>query len=128
MEAFLRDKGYNTAICKTKWEKSGGVTAENYEFIDVVRSDSKRYFIDMDLASEFVIARPTNFYENLFQYLSRVYVGKTEDLKHILKVTIDVAKQSLKSDDGGAANCDGGEIVVAFDSVARSSTHRDAVL
>ncbi|CAA3020488.1 Hypothetical predicted protein [Olea europaea subsp. europaea] len=95
--AFLRDKGYNAAICKTKWEKSGGVSAGNYEFIDVVRSDSKRYFIDLDFASEFVIARPTNFYENLLQYLPRVYVGKPEDLKHILKVTSDAAKQSLKS-------------------------------
>ncbi|XP_022846352.1 uncharacterized protein LOC111369100 [Olea europaea var. sylvestris] len=94
---FLRDKGYNAAICKTKWEKSGGVTAGNYEFIDVVRSDSKRYFIDLDFASEFVIARPTNFYENLLQYLPRVYVGKTEDLKQILKVTSDAAKISLKS-------------------------------
>ncbi|CAA2996323.1 Hypothetical predicted protein [Olea europaea subsp. europaea] len=103
VDAFLRDKGYNTAICKTKWEKSGGVTVENYEFVDVVRSDSKGYFIDLDFASEFVIARPTNFYENLLQYLSRV--------------TIDAAKQSLKSSDGGAANRDGGETVVAFDSV-----------
>ncbi|CAI9778687.1 unnamed protein product [Fraxinus pennsylvanica] len=95
--AFLRDKGYNAAICKTKWERSGGLTAGNYEFIDVVLSDSKRYFIDLDFASEFVIARPTNFYENLLQYLPRVYVGKTEDLKKILKVTSDAAKQSLKS-------------------------------
>ncbi|CAA3019986.1 Hypothetical predicted protein [Olea europaea subsp. europaea] len=84
-EAFLRDKGYNAAICKTKWEKFGGVTAGNYEFIDVVRLDSKRYFIDLDFASKFVIVRPNNFYENLLQYLPRVYVGKTEDLKHILK-------------------------------------------
>ncbi|CAA2996742.1 Sulfate thiosulfate import ATP-binding cysA [Olea europaea subsp. europaea] len=123
VEAFLRDKGYNAAISKTKWEKSGGVTVGNYEFIDVVHSDFKRYFIDLDFASEFVIARPTNIYENLLQYLPRVYVGKTEDLKHILKVISDAAKQSQKSGDGGAANRDGGEIVVAFDSVARSGTH-----
>ncbi|XP_022893196.1 uncharacterized protein LOC111407765 [Olea europaea var. sylvestris] len=95
--AFLRHKGYNAAICKTKWETSGGLTAGNYEFIDVVRSDSKRYFVDLDFASEFVIARPSNFYQHLLQYLPRVYVGKSEDLKQILKVTSDAAKRSLKS-------------------------------
>ncbi|KAL2464627.1 putative ovule protein [Forsythia ovata] len=64
----------------------------NYEFIDVVLSDSKRYFIDMDFASEFVIARPSNLYQPLLQYLSRVYVGKREHLKQILKITSDAAK------------------------------------
>ncbi|KAL2486308.1 Protein of unknown function (DUF506) [Abeliophyllum distichum] len=95
--AFLREKGFNAAICKTKWESSGGLTAGNYEFIDVVLSDSKRYFIDLDFASEFVIARPSNLYQHLLQYLPRVYVGKSEHLKQILKVTSDAAKRSLKS-------------------------------
>ncbi|KAI3450813.1 hypothetical protein Pfo_007478 [Paulownia fortunei] len=96
--AFLRDYGYNAAICKTKWESSGGLTAGNYEFIDVLKKDSStRYFIDLDFASEFEIARPTNSYERLLQYLPRVFVGKNEDLKQILKAMSDASKRSLKS-------------------------------
>ncbi|KAK6141875.1 hypothetical protein DH2020_024387 [Rehmannia glutinosa] len=96
--AFLKNYGYNAAICKTKWERSGGLTAGNYEFIDVLTKDSStRYFIDLDFASEFQIARPTNSYERLLQYLPKVFVGKSEDLKQILKAMSDAAKRSLKS-------------------------------
>ncbi|KAL0389894.1 UNVERIFIED_CONTAM: hypothetical protein Scaly_0346500 [Sesamum calycinum] len=90
--------GYNAAICKTKWESSGGLTAGNYEFIDVLRKDSStRYLVDLDFASEFEIARPTNSYDRLLECMPRVFVGKSEDLKQILKAMSDAAKRSLKS-------------------------------
>lgn len=100
--AFLRNLGYNAAICKTKWESSGGLTSGNYEFIDVVRlesgtSQSHRYFVDLDFAGEFVIARPTRHYELLLQTLPEVFVGRSEDLKQIVKAMSDAAKRSLKS-------------------------------
>ncbi|CAI9774438.1 unnamed protein product [Fraxinus pennsylvanica] len=93
--AFLRQYGHNAAICKTKWESSGGLTAGNYEFIDVILRDSTRYFIDLDFAAEFKIARPTNFYEHLLQFIPTVFVGKDEELKQILKIMSDGAKRSL---------------------------------
>ncbi|KAL3850444.1 hypothetical protein ACJIZ3_012326 [Penstemon smallii] len=96
--AYLRDCGFNAAICKTKWESCGGLTAGSYEFIDVVRTEySTRYFVDLDFKSEFEIARPTVSYERLLPYIPRVFVGKIEDLKQILKVVSDAAKRSLKS-------------------------------
>lgn len=98
---YLRDFGYNGAICKTKWENSGGLKAGNYEFLDVIRSDSgnriTRYFIDLDFAAEFEIARPTNYYERLSQSLPKVFVGKSEELKQMLKVMSDAGRRSLKS-------------------------------
>ncbi|PIN14021.1 hypothetical protein CDL12_13368 [Handroanthus impetiginosus] len=98
--AYLRSCGYNAAICKTKWQSSGGLTAGNHEFFDVIRTEnSTRYFIDMDFASEFEIARPTDSYERLLQHLPRVFVGTSEDLKQILKVVSDAARRSLKSKD-----------------------------
>ncbi|XP_031255672.1 uncharacterized protein LOC116113655 [Pistacia vera] len=100
---FLRELGHNAAICKTKWNSSGGLNAGNYEFIDVVQSNSYklqyRYFIDLDFASEFEIARPTNAYSRLLQCLPRVFVGKSEELKSIVKVSCDAAKKSLKARD-----------------------------
>ncbi|XWS76026.1 hypothetical protein CRYUN_Cryun01aG0142300 [Craigia yunnanensis] len=99
--AYLRELGHNAAICKTKWSSSGGLTAGNYEFIDVVQSVSStwqnRYFIDLDFVSEFEIARPTSEYSRLLQYLPRVFVGKNEELKNIVKVMSDSAKRSFKS-------------------------------
>lgn len=95
---FLRDYGYNAAICKTKWESYGGLTAGNYEFIDVVRKDSSvRYFVDLEFASEFEIARPMNSYERLLQCLPKVFVGKIDCLREILKIMSDASKRSLKS-------------------------------
>ncbi|XP_022771546.1 uncharacterized protein LOC111314440 [Durio zibethinus] len=100
---YLREAGHNAAICKTKWSSLGGLTAGNYEFIDVVQPVSStrqnRYFIDLDFASEFEIARPTSEYSRLLQYLPRVFVGKKEELEKIVKVMSDSAKRSLKSKD-----------------------------
>ncbi|KAK4366233.1 hypothetical protein RND71_014113 [Anisodus tanguticus] len=98
---YLRYFGYNAAICKTKWESSGGLKAGNYEFIDVIRSDSMitRYVIDLDFSAELEIARPTNHYERLLQSLPNVFVGKSEELKQILKVMNDAGRRSLRSKD-----------------------------
>lgn len=100
--AFLRSCGYNAAICKTKWESLGGLTAGSHEFIDVIRSDSggrhsSRYFIDLEFAGEFEIARQTKQYECLLRTLPRVFVGRSENLKQIVKVISDAARRSLKS-------------------------------
>lgn len=99
---FLRGLGYNAAICKTKWESSGGLTAGNHEFIDVLRSDSAsssstRYLVGLDFEAEFQIARPTKHYERLVQSMPTTFVGKPEQLKQILKTMSDAARRSLKS-------------------------------
>ncbi|XP_047940043.1 uncharacterized protein LOC125187489 [Salvia hispanica] len=96
---FLRNCGYNAAICKTKWPSCGGLTAGSYEFIDVLTADPSpaRYFVDLDFAAEFEIARPTIAYERMLQLLPRVFVGKIDDLKQILRSASDAAKRSLKS-------------------------------
>ncbi|EEF28889.1 uncharacterized protein LOC8273685 [Ricinus communis] len=98
MMSFLRELGHNAAICKTKWDSSGGLNAGNYEFIDAVVL-SNRYIIDLDFASQFEIARPTNEYRKQVQSLPRVFVGKSENLKRIIKVMSDAAKRSLKTRD-----------------------------
>ncbi|MCL7044831.1 hypothetical protein MKW94_009919 [Papaver nudicaule] len=99
---YLRENGYNAGICKTKWESSGGLTGGNYEFIDVIRppslssSSEIRYFIETDFIGEFEIARPTPQYEKLVQILPRVYIGRSEELKQIIKLMSEAAKKSLK--------------------------------
>lgn len=95
---YLQKLGYNAAICKTKWEKCGGLTAGNYEFIDVIRSSSgDRYFIDVNFAGEFQIARQTNQFRRFINILPIVFIGKSSDLKKIVKVMSDEIRRSLKS-------------------------------
>lgn len=96
--AYLRNRGYNAAVCKAKWESCGGLTAGSYEFVDVVRAESsERYFVDLDFVAEFEIARPTSSYELLLRRLPRVFVGSGGDLRQILRVVSDAARRSLKS-------------------------------
>ncbi|KAL5711907.1 hypothetical protein ACHQM5_014132 [Ranunculus cassubicifolius] len=100
---FLRELGHNAGICKTKWDSTGALTAGSYEFIDVVRSDSstfkERCIIDVDFAGEFIVARPTKEYERLLKNLPGIYLGRSEELKQIIRVMSDAAKKSLKSKD-----------------------------
>ncbi|KAJ0911014.1 hypothetical protein HanRHA438_Chr06g0258581 [Helianthus annuus] len=98
---YLQKLGYNAAVCKTKWLSCGGLTAGNYEFIDVVRSESSdcsvRYFIDVNFAGEFDIARQTNQFRRFTEILPTVFVGKSADLKQIVKLMSDEIRWSLKS-------------------------------
>ncbi|XP_030547796.1 uncharacterized protein LOC115753362 [Rhodamnia argentea] len=108
--SYLREIGHNAAVCKSRWESSGGMTAGNYEFIDVLSPSSasapapaawqqqqSRYFVDLDFAGEFEIARPTSRYARLLRLLPEVFVGTGDELKRIAKVMCDEAKRSLKS-------------------------------
>ncbi|KAL8087690.1 uncharacterized protein LOC141697525 [Apium graveolens] len=98
--AFLRNNGYNAGICKTKWEKSGGLASGSYEFIDVLRSHDpkkRRYFIDLNFAPEFEIARRTSQYERLLQTLPNIFVGKSDNLKQIVRIMSDAVRRSLRS-------------------------------
>ncbi|XP_021720147.1 uncharacterized protein LOC110687811 [Chenopodium quinoa] len=97
--AYLREIGYNAGICKTKWDSSAGgtLTAGNYEFIDVIRPNSTvRYIIDAEFSGEFEIARETENYRILRTSLPRVFVGKVEDLKKIIRLLCDEARRSMK--------------------------------
>ncbi|KAF8094619.1 hypothetical protein N665_0358s0001 [Sinapis alba] len=98
--SILRELRHNAAVCKTKWKSSGGLTAGNHEFIDVVfatSSQTVRYIVDIDFKSQFQIARPTVQYARVLQSLPTVFVGRVDDLKRILRLVCDAARVSLKS-------------------------------
>ncbi|KAL1565747.1 hypothetical protein AAHA92_01435 [Salvia divinorum] len=96
--AYLRNCGYNAAVCKTNWPSSGGLSGGSYEFIDVESSAMRmRYVVDLDFAAEFAIARPTSSYECLLRRLPRIYVGTAEEMRQILRAASSAARCSLKS-------------------------------
>ncbi|KAL5997247.1 hypothetical protein ACLOJK_008177 [Asimina triloba] len=96
---FLRDAGYNAGVCKTRWERSGGLAGGCYEFVDVVRGEGdswQRYIVDVGFTGEFEIARPTAAYEKVLQALPRVYVGRPEELRQLVRLLSDAAKRSMR--------------------------------
>ncbi|CAI8608201.1 unnamed protein product [Vicia faba] len=99
--SFLREKGHNAAICKTRWESSGGLTAGSHEFIDVVQSGSStwqtRYFIELVFAGQFEIARPTSRYMEIMSYVPGIFVGTSEELKRTVLALCGAVKLCLRS-------------------------------
>ncbi|CAL9222341.1 unnamed protein product, partial [Arabidopsis halleri] len=102
--SFLRELGHNAAVCVSKWNSSAKLTAGSYDFIDVVDKSTSdndrtavRYFVDLDFASQFEIARPMPEYMRVLQLLPNVFVGKEENLRTIVRESCDAAKRSLKS-------------------------------
>ncbi|VFQ95939.1 unnamed protein product [Cuscuta campestris] len=95
--AYLRDLGYNAAVCKTRWERRDGITAGGHEFLDVLRSDSARHLIDLEFSSQFEIARPTNQFQLLVRSLPGTFVGRSEELKKMLRLMSEAARRSLEA-------------------------------
>lgn len=99
--AVLRELGHNAAVCKTKWSLSGSMSSGDHEFVDVVRAGGGqgqiRYFVELDLASEFQIARPTLQYSRMLLCLPMIFVGTGDEFKRIVRVLCDAARKSLRS-------------------------------
>ncbi|CAI9771296.1 unnamed protein product [Fraxinus pennsylvanica] len=87
--------GYDASICKSKWEKSSSIPAGEYVYIDVI-AEGERLIIDIDLRSEFEIARSTSSYKVILQSLPNIFVGKPDRLLQIVSIVSEAARQSLK--------------------------------
>ncbi|XP_022723949.1 uncharacterized protein LOC111280755 [Durio zibethinus] len=92
----LRDKGFDAGLCKSRWEKFGGHPAGSYEYVDVNISGT-RYIIEVNLAGEFEIARPTTSYASLIDVFPKIFVGKPEELKQIVRLMCKAIRESMKS-------------------------------
>ncbi|KAE9592298.1 hypothetical protein Lal_00033515 [Lupinus albus] len=91
----LSSLGYDSSICKSKWDKTSSYPAGAYEFIDVI-VEGERLLIDIDFRSEFEIARPTGTYKAIHQSLPFIFVGKMDQLSQIVTIVSEAAKQSFK--------------------------------
>ncbi|KAG2688513.1 hypothetical protein I3760_09G099300 [Carya illinoinensis] len=96
--ARLRDRGFDAGLCKSKWVKSGRFPAGDYEYIDINISGN-RYIVEVLLAREFEIARPTDRYTSLLDVFPPIFVGKVEDLKQVVRLMCRAIKESMKSSD-----------------------------
>ncbi|XLS54100.1 hypothetical protein HN51_003855 [Arachis hypogaea] len=96
--SHLREKGFDAGLCKSRWEKTGRLKSGDYEYIDVNFS-GERYIVEVFLASEFEIARPTIQYSSLLQVFPQIFVGTVEELKQVVKLMCSAIKGSMKTRD-----------------------------
>ncbi|XWS19336.1 hypothetical protein CRYUN_Cryun31cG0006500 [Craigia yunnanensis] len=94
----LRDKGFDAGLCKSRWEKFGRHPAGSYEYVDV-NVNGTRYIIEVNLAGEFEIARPTRSYTSLIDVFPQIFVGKPEELKQIVRLMCRAIRESMRSKD-----------------------------
>ncbi|XP_006302608.2 uncharacterized protein LOC17894769 [Capsella rubella] len=96
--AFLRNKGFDAGLCKSRWERSDKYTAGEYEYVDVQCDGDhcNRYIIETNLTGEFEIARPTKRYLAILNQVPRVFVGTSEELKHFVRIMCHEMRRSMK--------------------------------
>ncbi|CAK9259168.1 unnamed protein product [Sphagnum jensenii] len=106
----LRAAGHDAAICKSRWNHTGGFPGGDYEYIDIAmesadavgksisgrRRKKRRILVDIDFRAQFEIACPTQHYTLLVQLLPTVFVGEAEQLQSILTLMSEAIKCSLK--------------------------------
>ncbi|KAL1537278.1 hypothetical protein AAHA92_29810 [Salvia divinorum] len=94
--ARLRSSGFDAGICKSKWEKSDGQPSGSYEYIDV-NAGGSRYIVEVSLAGKFTIARPTAAYAALLDGFPAIFVGRSEEMKQVVKQMSKAIRKSMKS-------------------------------
>ncbi|XP_051125903.1 uncharacterized protein LOC127247879 [Andrographis paniculata] len=96
--SWLRNRGFDAGLCKSKWEKNGNRPSGDYEYVDI-NAGGNRFIVEVFLAGEFTIARPTSGYASLLDAFPTIFVGKPDELKKIVKLMCKAIKKSMKSTD-----------------------------
>ncbi|KAF3335082.1 hypothetical protein FCM35_KLT21686 [Carex littledalei] len=99
---LLRQAGYNSTFCMSKWRRSPEIPSGEHSYIDVVveskhrNKNPIRFVIELNLRAEFEMARVNKEYRKLVNTLPEMFVGKSEKLRNIVKVMCDSAKKCMK--------------------------------
>ncbi|PKA47289.1 hypothetical protein AXF42_Ash017234 [Apostasia shenzhenica] len=89
--------GFDAGICKSRWKTTAGVPPGSHEFIDVIVDGETRYIVEINLAGEFEIARPSADYVALLDCIPKVFVGRPAALEVVLEMMCSASKESMKN-------------------------------
>ncbi|WVZ68852.1 hypothetical protein U9M48_017737 [Paspalum notatum var. saurae] len=96
----LRDAGYNSAVCKSKWTRSTDIPSGEHSYVDVVAQTRSgkavRVVVELSFRAEFEVARASAGYRALVTALPEAFVGRAERLRGVVKVMCAAAKQCMK--------------------------------
>ncbi|CAL5019263.1 unnamed protein product [Urochloa decumbens] len=98
-------RGFNAGLCRSSWERTSSVPAPgSHEYVDVVTLGSSsspssapsRYVVEVNVAAEFEIARPSAEYRDLLSSLPPVLVARPEALKELAAAMCGAAAESIR--------------------------------
>ncbi|WVZ73932.1 hypothetical protein U9M48_022182 [Paspalum notatum var. saurae] len=97
----LRARGFNAGLCRSSWERSSSIPAPGtYEYVDVTMgsppASSSRYIVEVNVAAEFEIARPSAEYQDLVSSLPALLVARPEALKELAAAMCGAAVESIR--------------------------------
>ncbi|OEL19128.1 hypothetical protein BAE44_0019854 [Dichanthelium oligosanthes] len=96
----LRDAGYNSALCKSKWTRSPDIPSGEHSYVDVVMQTRSgkavRVVVELSFRGEFEVARAGAEYRALVAALPEVFVGRADRLRGVVKAMCAAAKQCMK--------------------------------
>ncbi|XP_057505973.1 uncharacterized protein LOC130789263 [Actinidia eriantha] len=93
--SWLRHKGFDAGLCKSRWEKTAQSPAGDHQYIDVI-SAGTRYLVEISPAAQFTIARPTDHYASLLEAFPRILVLREDILKAVVRLICAAMRESLK--------------------------------
>ncbi|XP_022772413.1 uncharacterized protein LOC111315058 [Durio zibethinus] len=98
---LLCDRGFNAALCVSKWKHTKKHPGGTHEYIEVIVSTKGRkkkisFVIELEFREQFQIAKACDEYNKLVEQLPECYVGKADYLKVIVGVMCDAAKRSME--------------------------------
>jgi PDDEXK-like family of unknown function len=103
----LREKGYDSGLCKARWDGSKGLAPGSYEYIDVMQmavdGKKERYIVDVYFTAESEVAGPTDEYKTVLSALPEVALVRPEEvinenyIKYYLKFTVSYLSEYIVS-------------------------------
>ncbi|PWZ31378.1 hypothetical protein Zm00014a_026417 [Zea mays] len=96
----LRDAGYDSALCKSKWTRSPDIPSGEHSYVEVAvqtrSGKAVRVVVELSFRAEFEVARASAGYRALVTALPEVFVGRADRLRGVVKVMCAAAKQCMK--------------------------------
>ncbi|XP_040376221.1 uncharacterized protein LOC102713882 [Oryza brachyantha] len=90
----LRARGFDAGVCRSSWERTGSVPAGVHEYVDVAAAT--RYIVEVNVAAEFEIARPSAEYQDLILSLPPVLVATPEAFRRVAAAMCAAAAESIR--------------------------------
>uniref|UniRef100_A0ACD5VL05 Uncharacterized protein n=1 Tax=Avena sativa TaxID=4498 RepID=A0ACD5VL05_AVESA len=96
----LRDAGYSSAICRSKWTRSLDIPAGEHSYVEVAvqtrSGKAVRVVVEPSFRAEFEMARAGAEYRALVAALPEAFVGRADRLRAAVKAMCAAAKQCAK--------------------------------